>query len=73
MIRWIPLEPPIGLDPGDYTLTLAIDLATASDRGIPQAPCAGFPVNLASCTYRVTDRGGVEPYIRYVSADDRPA
>ena len=48
------LEPPIGLDPGNYTLTIAIDLATAVDHpGIPKGPCAGFPVNLASFTYQV--------------------
>jgi hypothetical protein len=49
-------QPPIaGLEAGDYTLTLTIDLATASNHGaIPQAPCAGFPVNLASRSHRVT-------------------
>jgi hypothetical protein len=65
------LEPPINFDPGDYTLNIAIDLATASDhRGIPQAPCVGFPVNLASFIYRVTIVEGL--YDRYVRADDRP-
>ena len=65
------LEPPIGLFPGDYTLKIAIDLATAKDHpNIPQAPCAGFPVNLASFTYEVTIGEG--PYDRYVRAEDRP-
>ena len=65
------LEPPIGLDPGDYTLTIAIDLATAVGHpGIPQAPCAGFPVNLASFTYRVQILEGTSG--RYVRADNRP-
>ena len=70
-IRLDTLEPPIGLDPGDYTLTIAIDLATAVDHpGIPKAPCAGFPVNLASFTYRVQILEGTQG--RYVRADDRP-
>jgi hypothetical protein len=47
------LEPSIGLDPGGYTLTLTIDVANASS-WIPQAPCAGFPVELSSRSYRVT-------------------
>lgn len=65
------LEPPIGLDPGDYTLTIAIDLATAVGHpGIPQAPCAGFPVNLPSFTYRVQILEGTSG--RYVRADNRP-
>lgn len=65
------LEPPIGLEPGDYTLTIAIDLVTATDtRGIPQAPCAGFPVKLASFNYRVQILEGTSG--RYVRADNRP-
>jgi hypothetical protein len=65
------LEPPIGLGPGDYTLTIAIDLATAVDHpGIPKAPCAGFPVNLASFTYRVQILEG--NYGRYVRDENRP-
>ena len=47
------LEPSIGLEPGGYTLTLTIDLAKASN-WIAQAPCAGFPAELASRTYPVT-------------------
>jgi hypothetical protein len=43
-----------GLDAGDYTLSLTIDLATATDHmGIPQAPCAGLPADLASRSHRV--------------------
>jgi hypothetical protein len=72
-IRLDTLEPPIGLDPGDYTLTIAIDLATAvNETGLPKAPCAGFPVDLASFTYRV-QIGLVEGTdFRYVRADNRP-
>jgi hypothetical protein len=68
------LEPPIGLAPGDYTLTVAIDLATASDhRSSPQAPCSGFPVDLAARSYRATIVEASNPlvlYNRWVSADD---
>jgi hypothetical protein len=68
------LEPPIGLEPGDYTLTVAIDLATADGhKNIPQAPCAGFPVELASRRYRVTIfQGSSSLYDRGVRAEDRP-
>ncbi len=47
------VEPPIGLDPGDYTLTFAFDLATASSFST-KATCAGFPVEFASRSYRAT-------------------
>ena len=63
------LEPPIGLDPGDYSLTIAIDLATATTH-VTQAPCAGFPVDLGVRNYRVTILEGAHD--RYVRADDRP-
>ena len=67
------LEPPSGLEPGDYMLTIAIDLATATGhKGIPQAPCAGFPVDLASRTYRVTIRDASSGSDRIVTAYDRP-
>ena len=65
-------QPPVaGLEAGDYTLSLTIDLATASNHpGIPQAPCAGFPVNLASRTHRVTivqpELSPPQPNNRYV-------
>jgi hypothetical protein len=49
------IEPAIALDPGSYTMTLAIDLATAKDHGgSPQAACGGFPGELASRSYQVT-------------------
>jgi hypothetical protein len=67
------LEPSIALDAGDYTLTIAIDLTTAKDHhGIPQAPCAGFPVELASRTYLATIKQASLPYERMVSAENRP-
>jgi hypothetical protein len=44
-------EPTLGLEPGAYTLTIAIDLTTATT-WMAQAPCAGFPVELASRRYR---------------------
>ena len=65
------LEPSIGLDPGAYTLTLAIDLAKASS-WIAQAPCAGFPVELASRSYPVTIAEASFPlavYNRLVNSD----
>lgn len=65
------LEPSIGLDLGGYTLTLAIDVANASS-WIPQAPCAGFPVELSSRTYQVTiAEASFAPavYNRLVNAD----
>ena len=47
------LEPPIGLEPGTYTLAVTVDLATARDwPARPDAPCAGFPAELASRSYR---------------------
>jgi hypothetical protein len=55
-----------GLEPGGYTLNLTIDLATASDHsGIPQAPCAGFPRDLASRSHRVmVEMGSDNRYVR---------
>lgn len=47
------LDRPLGFEPGDYTLTLSIDLSTATSR-IARAPCAGYPAELASRTYRAT-------------------
>ena len=47
------LEPPIGLEPGTYTLAVTVDLATARDwKERPDTTCAGFPVALASRSYR---------------------
>ena len=65
------LEPSIELDPGAYTLTLAIDLAKASS-WIAQAPCAGFPIELAARSYPVTIAEASFPltvYNRLVNAD----
>lgn len=66
-ILWLEsLEPPIHLDPGEYTLTVSIDLSTATGQpGIPQAPCAGFPADLASRTYRATISETVYPDYQY--------
>jgi hypothetical protein len=66
------IEPPLGLEPGAYTLTISIDLATATT-WMAQAPCEGFPVELASRSYRatVTEVTSWSPnYNRLVSADD---
>ena len=47
------LEPPIGLEPGTYTLSVTVDLATGRDwKERPDTTCAGFPVALASRSYR---------------------
>ena len=67
------VEPPIGLDPGDYTLTIAIDLATARNSGNTKATCAGFPVELTARSYRATIREESSPmsaYNRLVNSDD---
>ena len=49
------LEPPIALEPGEYDVTVSIDLSKATGHpSIPQAPCAGFPAELASRSYRAT-------------------
>lgn len=66
------VEPTLGLEPGSYTLTISIDLKTATT-WMPQAPCAGFPVELASRTYRATvteATSSLPNYNRLVSADD---
>ena len=53
VFRLDSLEPPIGLEPGLYTLTVTVDLANVRDwKERPDAPCAGFPVGLASRSYR---------------------
>src|SRR5688572_28101583 len=44
------------LDPGDYTLTISMDLVTARDfKGLP--PCAGFPAEMMSRSYDGTIAG----------------
>jgi len=71
-LRLDTLEPAIGLEPGDYTLTLALDLSTAHSY-LPKAPCAGFPVEFASRSYRVTIAEVSSPlaaYNRLVTSDD---
>lgn len=68
------VEPPIGLEPGNYTLTFAIDLATARGHN-PKAPCEGFPADLASRTHRVTiveSPGLTSAYNRLVRLDPEP-
>jgi hypothetical protein len=73
---WVDtLEPPIGLEPGEYTLSVAIDLAAAADHPrVPEAPCSGFPESLAARHYRarITTSSHSQFYVfdRLVSADD---
>ena len=67
------LETPIGLEPGAYTLTVAVDLANARDwKERPDAPCAGFPVELSSRTYRAEIQQASQPgfYTHSVTAED---
>ena len=61
---WVDtMEPPIGLDPGEYALSLAIDLAAATDHpSFPQAPCSGFPGALAVRKYPAAIRMGSPEY-----------
>lgn len=68
------VEPPIGLEPGNYTLTLAIDLAAARGDNA-KTPCEGFPADLASRTYRVTIVESpvlTSAYNRWVRLDPEP-
>jgi hypothetical protein len=68
------LEPPIGLEPGDYTLTFAFDLATARDYN-SKARCDGYPPDLASRSYPVTIVGVPSPnaaFNRLVQLDPEP-
>ena len=66
-ILWLEsLEPPIRLDSGEYTLTVSIDLSTATGHpGIPQAPCAGLPNSLAVRTYHATVTDSPYPESQY--------
>jgi Carboxypeptidase regulatory-like domain len=67
------LEPPIGLEPGAYTLAVAVDLANARDwKERPDAPCAGFPVALASRSYRADIKETARPayFTHSVTAED---
>ena len=68
------VEPPIGLEPGDYTLTFAFDLATARDYN-SKARCEGYPADLASLSYPVTIVESPTPtsaYNRWVKLDPEP-
>ncbi len=52
----------VPLDPGDYSVTISMDFATARDFGtLP--PCAGFPRDLASRTFNATVT--TEPHGRF--------
>ena len=66
------IEPPIGLEPGPYTLTVAADVANGSGwPARPDAPCAGFPTELASRSYRAEIRAATPgSSVRSVTADD---
>ena len=46
------IDPPIGLEPGAYTLSVALDLSAATSVG--QESCSGFPEELASRTYQTS-------------------
>jgi hypothetical protein len=73
---WVDtLEPSIGLEPGEYTLSVAFDLAAAADHpNVPQAPCSGFPETLTTRHYRasITTSTHRQFYMfdRLVNADD---
>lgn len=68
------VQPPIGLEPGDYTLTLAFDPAMARDYN-SKAGCEGYPPDLASRSYSVTIVEAPTPtaaYDRWVKLDPEP-
>lgn len=50
---WLDRGPALNLDPGSYTLTIKFDPAHAAP-WLLNAPCAGFPANLASRSFPVT-------------------
>ena len=63
----------IGLEPGTYTLAVTVDLATARDwKERPDTTCAGFPVALASRSYRAEIKEAPRPgsYTHSVTAED---
>ena len=66
------LEPSIRLEPGTYTLAVTVDLATARDwKERPDTTCAGFPVALASRSYRAEVKETPRPpYTHFVTAED---
>jgi len=66
------LDPPL-LEPGLYTLTLTADLANArGSESRPNAPCAGFPSDLASRSYlaEIKQMSRPEYYTTSVTAED---
>lgn len=52
-VIWLDNGPTIDLEPGAYTLTITIDLATARDF-LARAPCRGFPAEFASRSFPAT-------------------
>ena len=67
------LEPLTGIEPGTYTLAVTVDLATARDwKERPDTTCAGFPVALASRSYRAEIKESPRPdlFTHSVTADD---
>ena len=50
LLRMPALEPVEAPEPGEYDLTISIDVATARSR-LADAPCPGFPSELASRNY----------------------
>jgi hypothetical protein len=69
VFRLDSLEPAIALEPGLYTLTVTVDLANARDGR--DAPCAGFPVELASRSYRAEIKASALNY--YAATAEDPA
>jgi Carboxypeptidase regulatory-like domain len=71
---WVDtFESPVGLDLGEYALSVAIDLAAATDHpSFPHAPCSEFPDMLAVRNYRAAIRIGSPLYMfdRVVQTDD---
>ena len=52
---------PVQLDPGEYSLTISMDPATARNAGTLPA-CAGFPAEMMSRTYTATIARGPFPW-----------
>ena len=71
-VIWLDAGPTIGLEPGAYTLTTTIDLATARD-WLSRAPCRGFPADLASRSFHATiDLRDRALDLHSVSVENRP-
>ena len=67
------LAPPIGLEPGTYTLAVTVDLSTTRDwKERPDTTCAGFPGALASRSYRAEIKEAPRPgfFTHSVTAED---